>query len=653
MSPHPATPHPIVHPALYSHRQTDDTCCMPHTSSIRPGQLLLCRFEPSWARVISGDDEGAFGWLALNYQQGRLRPHQPAAAAAAGSTAASSNITSLGALDLGGSSLQVTFEVPHALSSSSSDKHGSGTTTAAAAPPATAAVGPLPECNISVAGHTFQLHLHSFKQYGLNEAYDRSITLLLQQQETQALQMFLRQQGQHEVLLQQPAGGSSNGTSDEATVLVPSASADTSSNASSDGTTRSEHLPSGAAAGAIQHDIAVARAAGVDADPYVVTTDGTAEIQLAPQHLEQQRQADLAVAAAAGFHPHEAPAQVQPDSTGVSSSTAQVQDDLGSSSSVSSSGTLTSTSSSSAAVDSSSVVEGSSSHGGLQPGAASTNVVQTPSSAVQADSSGAVQTSYAVQADGSGGPTSPGLRLQAGTSPLLPAARRRASGLVRRSLLQQQLVWLEQRLGAPAAQRGQSLPVSSHGGSAGDGAAAGASGASRLGQHSHDVVLRQLLRDYLLRGDPAVAAPAAAAVGINSSSSAGGADVVLSPAAVAEAHPVVPVDVGSISSSSSSIVSKPAPMAVQEERPGISATTSSSSSSSTSQLPVVRHPCLHEGYEAVYTRVAYAGFVPDPPQVRLPLSYAQYVCMSLQGVQLYTQRLVVPLLALYSGCYRQ
>ena len=30
------------------------------------------RFEPSWARVISGVDEGIYGWIALNYLTGHL-----------------------------------------------------------------------------------------------------------------------------------------------------------------------------------------------------------------------------------------------------------------------------------------------------------------------------------------------------------------------------------------------------------------------------------------------------------------------------------------------------------------------------------------------------------------------------------------------------
>ena len=30
------------------------------------------RFEPDWARVISGVDEGIYGWMALNYLTGHL-----------------------------------------------------------------------------------------------------------------------------------------------------------------------------------------------------------------------------------------------------------------------------------------------------------------------------------------------------------------------------------------------------------------------------------------------------------------------------------------------------------------------------------------------------------------------------------------------------
>ncbi|CAE7470695.1 Entpd8 [Symbiodinium necroappetens] len=45
-------------------------------------------------RVLSGEEEGAFGWLALNQKQAEISP-DPA--------------TTLGALDFGGASVQISF----------------------------------------------------------------------------------------------------------------------------------------------------------------------------------------------------------------------------------------------------------------------------------------------------------------------------------------------------------------------------------------------------------------------------------------------------------------------------------------------------------------------------------------------------------------
>jgi hypothetical protein len=39
------------------------------------------RFQPSWARIISGADEGVYGWVALNYLKGEARMCQAACAA--------------------------------------------------------------------------------------------------------------------------------------------------------------------------------------------------------------------------------------------------------------------------------------------------------------------------------------------------------------------------------------------------------------------------------------------------------------------------------------------------------------------------------------------------------------------------------------------
>ncbi len=64
--------------------------------------LPVCaRFQPTWARIISGVQEGVYGWVALNYQEGHLQR----AAAAPGSIRAADQ--TLAALDLGGSSLEV------------------------------------------------------------------------------------------------------------------------------------------------------------------------------------------------------------------------------------------------------------------------------------------------------------------------------------------------------------------------------------------------------------------------------------------------------------------------------------------------------------------------------------------------------------------
>ncbi|PSC71682.1 putative apyrase 7 [Micractinium conductrix] len=103
------------------------------------------RFQPPWARIISGTDEGVFGWVALNYLEGRLQ-------AAAGGAA-----DTLGALDLGGSSMEVTF-----------------------------AAGSVPwqedAVNATLLGTTHELYAHVHHHYGLNDAFDRGVTILLDRQ---------------------------------------------------------------------------------------------------------------------------------------------------------------------------------------------------------------------------------------------------------------------------------------------------------------------------------------------------------------------------------------------------------------------------------------------------------------------------------------
>ncbi len=62
-------------------------------------------FEHDFARVVSGEEEGIYGWTAINFLLGKLLP------ASAGSGTADAN-SSVGALDLGGASTQISFFVP-------------------------------------------------------------------------------------------------------------------------------------------------------------------------------------------------------------------------------------------------------------------------------------------------------------------------------------------------------------------------------------------------------------------------------------------------------------------------------------------------------------------------------------------------------------
>ena len=59
------------------------------------------RFKDEWARVLAGDDEGIYGWVAANYATGALGPLSRGNAARL-----------LGVVELGGASAQVTMLVP-------------------------------------------------------------------------------------------------------------------------------------------------------------------------------------------------------------------------------------------------------------------------------------------------------------------------------------------------------------------------------------------------------------------------------------------------------------------------------------------------------------------------------------------------------------
>lgn len=95
-------------------------------------------FDRSWAKVISGEQEGLNGWMAVNYLLGVF--DQPAGSGGAPPT-------SVGVVEMGGSSMQITFA------------------------PSTASVDDRKHLTpVRVAGHTYHLYTHSFLQYGLQAA---------------------------------------------------------------------------------------------------------------------------------------------------------------------------------------------------------------------------------------------------------------------------------------------------------------------------------------------------------------------------------------------------------------------------------------------------------------------------------------------------
>ncbi|CAN1306256.1 Probable apyrase 7 [Linum perenne] len=106
--------------------------------SIMKESPFLCRRE--WIKIISGMEEAYFGWIALNYRTEVLgaRPKRP----------------TFGALDLGGSSLQVTFE---------GDKQSRNKT----------------NLNLRIGAVNHRLSAYSLAGYGLNDAFDKSVYHIL------------------------------------------------------------------------------------------------------------------------------------------------------------------------------------------------------------------------------------------------------------------------------------------------------------------------------------------------------------------------------------------------------------------------------------------------------------------------------------------
>lgn len=95
--------------------------------------------QRDWVKIITGMEEAYYGWIALNYQMGML---------------GSLSKETYGALDMGGSSLQVTFETESPIH----DETG---------------------IDLSMGAANHHLSAYSLAGYGLNDAFDRSVAYLL------------------------------------------------------------------------------------------------------------------------------------------------------------------------------------------------------------------------------------------------------------------------------------------------------------------------------------------------------------------------------------------------------------------------------------------------------------------------------------------
>ncbi|ERN02686.1 hypothetical protein AMTR_s00085p00097760 [Amborella trichopoda] len=99
--------------------------------------------QRSWIRILDGREEAYYGWLAVNYKMGRL--------------GSSLDKPTFGALDLGGSSLEVVLEKGEV----EENQH-------------------FLRSQIGLVGHN--LLAYSLPSYGLNEAFERSLVLLSKEQ---------------------------------------------------------------------------------------------------------------------------------------------------------------------------------------------------------------------------------------------------------------------------------------------------------------------------------------------------------------------------------------------------------------------------------------------------------------------------------------
>ncbi|XP_004368470.1 ectonucleoside triphosphate diphosphohydrolase 3 [Trichechus manatus latirostris] len=115
-------------------------------------------FDFRGAQIISGQEEGVYGWITANYLMGNfleknlwrmwVHPH---------------GVETTGALDLGGASTQISFAVE--------EKAGLNTSGIT---------------QVSLYGYVYTLYTHSFQCYGRNEAEKKFLAMLLQNSPTKS-----------------------------------------------------------------------------------------------------------------------------------------------------------------------------------------------------------------------------------------------------------------------------------------------------------------------------------------------------------------------------------------------------------------------------------------------------------------------------------
>ncbi|KAH0507500.1 Ectonucleoside triphosphate diphosphohydrolase 3 [Microtus ochrogaster] len=114
-------------------------------------------FDFRGAQIISGQEEGVYGWITANYIMGNfleknlwhlwVHPH---------------GVDTTGALDLGGASTQISFVSGEKMEPNTSDT-----------------------VQVSLYGYTYTLYTHSFQCYGRNEAEKKFLAMLLQSSPTE------------------------------------------------------------------------------------------------------------------------------------------------------------------------------------------------------------------------------------------------------------------------------------------------------------------------------------------------------------------------------------------------------------------------------------------------------------------------------------